>query len=104
MKLVTLFGPEHGIRGEFDEKVGDRVDRETGLQVYSLYGERRVPTPEQLSGLDALVHDIQDIGCRPPWVFAWKQRRRPFLQTQRVIGGKTPGLAALTTATAAPDR
>jgi uncharacterized protein YbbC (DUF1343 family) len=64
VQLVTLFGPEHGIRGEFDEKIRDSVDAQTGLPVYSLYGERRVPLPEQLRGLDALVFDVQDIGCR----------------------------------------
>jgi uncharacterized protein YbbC (DUF1343 family) len=64
VKLVALFSPEHGIRGEADEKVGDTVDQKTSLPVYSLYGERRVPTLEQLRGLDALVYDIQDIGCR----------------------------------------
>ncbi|MBU6401515.1 MAG: DUF1343 domain-containing protein, partial [Verrucomicrobia bacterium] len=64
VQLVALFSPEHGIRGTFDEKVGDSVDPETGLPVYSLYGERRAPTPEQLRGLDALVFDIQDVGCR----------------------------------------
>ncbi len=62
--LVALFGPEHGIRGEVDEKVGDSKDAKTGLTVYSLYGERRKPTQEQLKGLDALVFDIQDVGCR----------------------------------------
>jgi len=40
------------------------VDQKTGLPVYSLYGERSKPTPEQLKDLDALVFDIQDIGCR----------------------------------------
>jgi uncharacterized protein YbbC (DUF1343 family) len=64
VKLVALFSPEHGIRGELDEKVGDGVDERTGLPIYSLYGARRSPTPEQLNGLDALVFDIQDIGCR----------------------------------------
>ena len=62
--LVALFGPEHGIRGEVDEKVGDSKDAKTGLPIYSLYGERRKPTLEQLKGLDALVFDIQDVGCR----------------------------------------
>lgn len=62
--LVALFGPEHGIRGAVDEKVGDSTDAKTGLPVYSLYGERRKPTTEQLKGLDALVFDIQDVGCR----------------------------------------
>lgn len=64
VKLVKLFSPEHGIRGEKDEKVGDGKDDKTGLPIYSLYGERRKPTVEQLQGLDALVYDLQDIGCR----------------------------------------
>jgi uncharacterized protein YbbC (DUF1343 family) len=64
VNLVALFSPEHGIRGEFDEKIKDSVDEKTRAPVYSLYGERRAPAPEQLRGLDALVFDIQDIGCR----------------------------------------
>ena len=62
--LRALFSPEHGIRGALDQRVGDSVDELTGLPIYSLYGERVSPTPEQLAGLDALVFDIQDIGCR----------------------------------------
>jgi uncharacterized protein YbbC (DUF1343 family)/CubicO group peptidase (beta-lactamase class C family) len=64
VKLVALFSPEHGIRGTLDEQVSDSVDERTGLPVFSLYGETRAPTPEQLAGLDALVFDVQDIGCR----------------------------------------
>jgi uncharacterized protein YbbC (DUF1343 family) len=64
VQLKALFSPEHGIRGARDEKVGDSVDEKTGLPIFSLYGERRAPTPEQLRALDALVFDIQDIGCR----------------------------------------
>lgn len=64
VKLVALFSPEHGIRGEKDEKVGDGKDEKTGLPIFSLYGERRKPTPETLAGIDTLVYDIQDIGCR----------------------------------------
>jgi uncharacterized protein YbbC (DUF1343 family) len=62
--LTALFGPEHGIRGEVDERVTDGIDAKTGLPVYSLYGARDKPTAEQMDGLDALVFDIQDIGCR----------------------------------------
>jgi uncharacterized protein YbbC (DUF1343 family) len=62
--LVALFSPEHGIRGVADEKIGDSTDEKTGLPIYSLYGETRKPKPEQLANLDALVFDIQDIGCR----------------------------------------
>ncbi len=65
LKLVALFSPEHGIRGELDqEKIDDAKDEKTGLPVYSLYGETRRPKPEQLKDLDALVYDIQDIGAR----------------------------------------
>ena len=64
VQLVALFSPEHGIRGVADEKVGDSVDAATGLPVYSLYGAHTKPTAEQLTNLDALVFDIQDVGCR----------------------------------------
>jgi uncharacterized protein YbbC (DUF1343 family) len=64
VKLVALFSPEHGIRGALDEKVSDGKDEKTGLPVYSLYGPRRKPTKELLEGIDTLVYDIQDIGCR----------------------------------------
>lgn len=64
VQLKALFSPEHGIRGALDEKVADGVDEKTGLPVYSLYGERRSPAPAQLQDLDALVFDLQDIGCR----------------------------------------
>lgn len=65
VKLVALFAPEHGIRGELDqENISDTKDAKTGLPVYSLYGETRRPKPEQLEDLDAIVYDIQDIGAR----------------------------------------
>ncbi|NCF91666.1 MAG: DUF1343 domain-containing protein, partial [Verrucomicrobiaceae bacterium] len=63
--LKVLFGPEHGIRGEMDQaEIADGKDSKTSLPVYSLYGVTKKPKPEQLDGLDALVFDIQDIGCR----------------------------------------
>ncbi|HEY0456175.1 MAG TPA: exo-beta-N-acetylmuramidase NamZ domain-containing protein, partial [Verrucomicrobiae bacterium] len=64
VELKALFSPEHGIRGEADEKVSDSVDQKTGLPIYSLYGARFSPSPDQLKDLDALVYDIQDVGCR----------------------------------------
>ena len=64
VQLKALFSPEHGLYGNFDEAVSDSVDEVTGLPIYSLYGKQRAPTPEQLSNLDALVFDIQDVGCR----------------------------------------
>jgi len=62
--VKILFGPEHGIRGAVDRPVADSEDAATGLPVVSLYGPRRKPTKEQLAGLDLLVFDIQDAGCR----------------------------------------
>ena len=62
--LKSLFSPEHGLYGKLDEKVGDSTDAKSGLKILSLYGETRKPLPEQLAGLDALIFDIQDIGCR----------------------------------------
>jgi uncharacterized protein YbbC (DUF1343 family)/CubicO group peptidase (beta-lactamase class C family) len=64
VELKALFSPEHGIRGAVDAHVADSVDEKTGLPVYSLYGKTTKPKPEQLKDLDALVFDIQDIGCR----------------------------------------
>jgi uncharacterized protein YbbC (DUF1343 family) len=66
VKLKALFSPEHGIRGVVEaDSIDDERDIATGLPVYSLYKtEGRKPTPAQLKGLDALVFDIQDIGCR----------------------------------------
>ncbi len=61
--LAAIFTPEHGLRGTADdEKIGDEEYR--GIRVFSLYGERRKPSREQLANLDALVFDIQDIGTR----------------------------------------
>jgi len=66
VKLVALFGPEHGVRGDVHagDKVDNLTDKRTGLPVYSLYGTTRKPTPEMLQGIDVLVYDIQDNGCR----------------------------------------
>ena len=66
VELVALFGPEHGVRGDAHagDHVGNQTDPVTGLPVYSLYGKTRKPTPEMLRGIDVLVYDIQDIGCR----------------------------------------
>ena len=66
VKLVALFGPEHGVYGDVPagDKIESRTDERTGLPVHSLYGATRKPTPEMLKGLDAVVYDLQDTGCR----------------------------------------
>jgi len=66
VNLVALYTPEHGLDGT--EKAGveirSRKDPLTGLTAYSLYGDTRKPTPQMLAGIDVLVYDMQDIGCR----------------------------------------
>jgi uncharacterized protein YbbC (DUF1343 family) len=66
VKLVALYAPEHGVRGDNDagKYVDSYLDQRTGLPVYSLYGKTRKPTKEMLQGVDMLVYDIQDIGLR----------------------------------------
>jgi uncharacterized protein YbbC (DUF1343 family)/CubicO group peptidase (beta-lactamase class C family) len=61
--LTAIFTPEHGLRGTADdEQIAD--GEYLGIPVFSLYGERRKPTAEQLANVDALVFDVQDIGTR----------------------------------------
>ena len=66
IKLVALYSPEHGVRGDVDagKEINSFNDPRTGLPVYSLYGKTRRPTKEMLQGIDVLVYDIQDIGVR----------------------------------------
>jgi uncharacterized protein YbbC (DUF1343 family)/CubicO group peptidase (beta-lactamase class C family) len=62
--LVSLFSPEHGIRGQLDERVASSKDDTTGLTIHSLYDATRRPTEAMLTGIDTLVVDLQDIGAR----------------------------------------
>lgn len=67
INLTTLFGPQHGIRGDVQDNMiesGHAQDGRTGLPVYSLYSETREPTDEMLKDVDAIVVDLPDIGCR----------------------------------------
>ncbi len=64
--IKRIFGPEHGFRGNAadGEHVDDSVDHKTGLSVISLHGKNRKPLPAQLTDVDVLVFDIQDVGTR----------------------------------------
>ena len=66
VKLTALFGPEHGVWADAQDlvEVEDTRDPVTGRPVFSLYGRTRVPTPAMMSGVDALVLDVQDVGAR----------------------------------------
>ena len=72
VKLTALYGPEHGIRGvaKAGEKISSSVDSATGVKVYSLYGDVRVPTPEMVKDIDVLLYDIQDVGARV-YTYEW---------------------------------
>lgn len=66
IKITKAFGPEHGFRGTADagEKIDNYNDPATGIPVISLYGKKHKPTPEDLSDVDILLFDIQDVGTR----------------------------------------
>lgn len=72
VQLTTLFAPEHGIRGQAaaGERIESGVDSATGVPVYSLYGETRVPTGEMLRNVDVVLYDIQDVGARV-YTYQW---------------------------------
>jgi uncharacterized protein YbbC (DUF1343 family) len=67
INLTTLFGPQHGIRGDVQDNMietGHARDRRTGLPIYSLYSDTREPTDEMLNDVDVIVVDLQGVGCR----------------------------------------
>lgn len=66
IKIVKVFGPEHGFRGNASngDHVDDEVDAKTGIPIFSLYGKAKKPSKEQLKDVDLVIFDIQDVGCR----------------------------------------
>jgi uncharacterized protein YbbC (DUF1343 family) len=66
INIVKVFGPEHGFRGnaQAGDVVDDEYDQKTGVKIISLYGKKRKPSSEDLSDLDIIIFDIQDVGCR----------------------------------------
>lgn len=66
IRVKTIFAPEHGFRGTATdgELITNGVDTRTGVPITSLYGANRKPTPEQLTGIDIVIFDIQDVGAR----------------------------------------
>jgi len=72
VRLTALFAPEHGIRGaaEGGARIAAETDQATGVPIYSLYGDTRVPTARMLTDVDVLVYDIQDVGARM-YTYVW---------------------------------
>ncbi len=66
ISIVKIFGPEHGFRGEASAgaKVDDAIDAKTGIPVISLYGAHYKPSKEDMSEIDVMIFDIQDVGAR----------------------------------------
>ncbi|WP_027420472.1 exo-beta-N-acetylmuramidase NamZ family protein [Crocinitomix catalasitica] len=66
VKIKRIFSPEHGFRGDADagEKVDNDVDSKTGLPIVSLYGKNKKPYKSQLTDVDIILFDIQDVGVR----------------------------------------
>ena len=64
--VVKIFTPEHGFRGTADEgaSIASGIDEKTRISLISLYGKNKKPTAEQLQGIDVLMFDLQDVGCR----------------------------------------
>lgn len=101
LKLVALFAPEHGIRGDAAAglKIVDETDPKTGVPVYSLYkAEDRGPSQEMLKDVDVIVYDLQEVGGRT-WTYvstmalsmeAAKKKGIPFVVLDRPnpIGGE----------------
>lgn len=66
INIVKAFGPEHGFRGNASAgvTVSDEVDAVSGIPIISLYGNKRKPSADDLSNVDMMIFDIQDVGCR----------------------------------------
>jgi uncharacterized protein YbbC (DUF1343 family) len=66
LNVIKVFSPEHGFRGDVDagEKVHSSVDEKTGIPLVSLYGNHKKPTDADLSDIDIVIYDIQDVGIR----------------------------------------
>lgn len=72
-RVSALFGPEHGFAGAAQDMVGVRTNDTADVPIYSLYGDDAAdlsPSPQWLSGLDAIVIDLQDVGSRY-YTYAW---------------------------------
>ncbi len=66
VKIVKIFGPEHGFRGNASNgaHVADEVDVKTGIPIISLYGKKNRPSKEDMVDVDILIYDLQDVGVR----------------------------------------
>lgn len=66
VNIVKIFGPEHGFRGNASAgvEINDETDKITGIPIISLYSRKKKPSNEDLSNVDIVIYDLQDVGCR----------------------------------------
>ena len=66
IKIKSIYAPEHGFRGNIEagEEINNVIDTETGIPIISLYGKKKKPSDSELKGIDVIIFDIQDVGCR----------------------------------------
>lgn len=66
VNIRVVFGPEHGFRANASNgaEVHDEIDAKTGIPIVSLYGKKRKPSAANMSSIDVMIFDIQDVGCR----------------------------------------
>ena len=66
INVKRIFTPEHGFRGTADAgaKITNGKDEKTGIEIASLYGKTKKPTPEMLKDIDVMLFDLQDVGVR----------------------------------------
>ena len=66
IKIKKIFTPEHGLKGKLSagEHVNSGIDKLTGIEFISLYGKNKKPTSNDLTDIDLMIFDIQDIGSR----------------------------------------
>jgi uncharacterized protein YbbC (DUF1343 family) len=66
IKIQKVFCPEHGFRGNIGagERVKTETDAKTCIKIISLYGRHFKPKPSEMTDIDIVVFDIQDVGVR----------------------------------------
>ncbi|MFH1004455.1 MAG: DUF1343 domain-containing protein [Bacteroidota bacterium] len=66
INVKKIFAPEHGFRGtnEAGEKIKTHIDKKTGLQIISLYGNNYKPKSEDIKNVEVVLFDLQDVGAR----------------------------------------
>lgn len=66
IRVIKIFGPEHGFRGNQPDgkEINNSIDRKTGIEIISLYGNHKKPSKTNMEGVDLMIFDIQDVGVR----------------------------------------